>query len=62
MTLLIRDQDNIEKGREEERENGINLLISSLRDFGVSSGEILKKVQEKYNLTGEEVEKYFNRV
>ena len=60
MTLLIRDQDNIEKGREEERENGINLLISSLRDFGVSSGEILKKVQEKYNLTGEEVEKYFN--
>ena len=72
MTLLIRDQDNIEKGREEglkegvelgrehEREQGISLLISSLSDFGISPGEILKKVQEKYNLTGEEVKKYFN--
>ena len=64
MTLLLRDQDNIEKGRvegrKEEREEGIHLLISSLRDFGVSSGEIIKKVQEKYNLTGEEVRKYFN--
>ena len=68
MTLLFRDQDNIEKGREEgmelgrerEREQGIGLLISSLNDFGISPGEILKKVQEKYNLTGEEVKKYFN--
>lgn len=68
MTLLVRDQDNIEKGREEgmelgrerEREQGIGLLISSLNDFGISPGEILKKVQEKYNLTGEEVKKYFN--
>ena len=62
MTLLLRDQDNIEKGRAEEREKGIYLLISSLRDFGVSSGEIIKKVQEKYNLTGEEVRKYFNTI
>ena len=43
MTLMLRDQENIEKGielgrtegRAEERQEGIRLMVSALRDFGI---------------------------
>lgn len=60
MTLMLRDQENIEKGiemgreegRVEGRQEGIRLMVSALRDFGISREEIQKKIQEKYQLTG----------
>lgn len=66
MTLMLRDQENIEKGiemgreegREEGRQEGIRLMVSALRDFGIPKEEILKKIQEKYQLTGQELEEY----
>ena len=66
MTLSIRDQDNIEKGMEkgleqgleQGREEGIRLMISALREFGISEAEIRKTVREKYRITEEEQKKY----
>ena len=74
MTLMLRDQENIEKGielgraegraegrtegRAEERQEGIRLMVSALWDFGIPKEEIRKKIQEKYQLTGQELEEY----
>ena len=66
MTLMLRDQENIEKGielgrtegRAEERQEGIRLMVSALRDFGIPKEEIRKKIQEKYQLTEQELEVY----
>ena len=62
MTLMLRDQENIEKGielgRAEERLEGIRLMVSALRDFGIPKEEIRKKIQEKYQLTEQELEEY----
>ena len=70
MTLMLRDQENIEKGielgrvegrtegRAEERQEGIRLMVSALWDFGIPKEEISKKIQEKYQLTEQELEGY----
>ena len=66
MTLMLRDQENIEKGielgrtegRAEERQEGIRLMVSALRDFGIPKEKIRKKIQEKYQLTEQELEVY----
>ena len=62
MTLTLRDQENIEKGielrRAEERQVGIRLMVSALRDFGIPKEEIRKKIQEKYWLTEKELGEY----
>ena len=78
MTLMLRDQENIEKGielgraegraegreegrtegRAEERQEGIRLMVSALWDFGIPKEEIRKKIQEKYQLTEQELEVY----
>ena len=74
MTLMLRDQENIEKGielgraegraegrtegRAEERQEGIRLMVSALWDFGIPKEEIRRKIQEKYQLTGQELEEY----
>lgn len=74
MTLMLRDQEKIEKGielgraegraegrtegRAEERQEGIRLMVSALWDFGIPKEEIRKKIQEKYQLTGPELEEY----
>ena len=54
MTLLMRDQENREIGREE----GILGTVSSLRDFNIPDHDILLKIQEKYGLSQEEAERY----
>ena len=51
MTLLMRDQENIEKGK-------IYGAISMCRDLGLPEDEISKKLQEKYHLSWEEVQEY----
>ena len=57
MTLLMRDQENVEKGREE----GILGMISALRDLNIPDSTILQKLQEKFFLTKEESQKYLSR-
>ncbi len=69
MTLLMRDQENIEKGREEgreegkqqERERGIKLMIESGKELGVDRNSMLEKVAEKYNLNAEQALIYMGR-
>ena len=57
MTLLMRDQENVEKGREQ----GILGMISALRDLDIPDSIILQKLQEKFFLTKEESQKYLSR-
>ncbi len=57
MTLLMRDQENVEKGRE----HGILGMISALRDLDIPDSIILQKLQEKFFLTKEESQKYLSR-
>ena len=63
MTLLMRDQENIEKGREEGiqqgREEGkIYGAVSTYRELGLSDSEILERLQKKYRITESEAEDY----
>ena len=54
MTLLMRDQENMEKGMRK----GIYGAIVMCRDFGASDAEIVEKLQEKFHLSHEEAEQY----
>lgn len=66
MTLLMRDQENIEKGMEQgiEKgmeqgiEKGIVAMVSALRDFGVADADIIQTIQDKFQIPVEEAEKY----
>ena len=58
MTLMLRDQDNIEKGREEERKEGIRILVESLKNLRIPDDQIYETVRVKYSLTEEELKKY----
>ena len=51
MMLLMRDQENIEKGK-------IYGAISMCYDLGLSGDEILEKLQIKFHLSHEEAEQY----
>ena len=51
MTLLMRDQENMEKGI-------IYGTIAAYRDFSVSDVEIIKKLQTKFHLSHEEAAQY----
>ncbi|HCT92340.1 MAG TPA: hypothetical protein DF613_13330 [Lachnospiraceae bacterium] len=51
MTLLMRDQENIEKGK-------IYGAISVYRDLKLSDMEIAQRLQEKYHLSWEEANEY----
>ena len=55
MTLLMRDQENIEKGIEKGKIYG---AISMCYDLGLSGDEILEKLQIKFHLSHEEAEQY----
>ena len=73
MTLLMRDQENIEKGREEgiqqgreegkqqEREQGIKLMVESGKELGVDRQRMKAKIAEKYNLDDEQASMYMDR-
>ena len=54
MTLLMRDQINVEKGIEQ----GIKGTVSILKNLGVPQETILVKIQEQYHLSLEEAKKY----
>lgn len=62
MTLLMREQEiweeAEEKGREEEREEGIRGLVTVLKELNVPLQTILVKIQQQYNLSPEASQKY----
>lgn len=58
MTLRMRDRENQEIGREEERQEGIKKMVSALKSFGIPPQSILLKIQEEYNLTPEVSKQY----
>lgn len=63
MTLWMRDQENIEKGREEGIEEGMEKgkiygAVSTYRELGLSDSEILERLQKKYHITENEAEAY----
>ena len=59
MTLLMRDQENIEKGIEKGIEQGkIYGAISMCQDLGLTVDEILERLQVKFHLSHEEAEQY----
>ena len=45
MTLQMRDEENRERGREEGREEGIKNMIETLKELGIPTETILKKVK-----------------
>ena len=55
MTLEMRDQENIELGREIGRVMG---MLSLLRESNVPDDNIYRMIQKKYDLSIEEVEHY----
>lgn len=59
MTLLMRDQENIEKGRKEGKICGAILMC---RDLNLSEDVISKKLQEKFQLSEEEAKEYLQTV
>jgi len=54
MTLLMRDQENIEKGIEK----GIKETVSVMRKYNIPDAEIAQEIQERYDLSREEAEEY----
>lgn len=54
MTLLMRDQENMEKGMEK----GILAMVSVLRDLGIPDIMIVQKIQEKFQFSKEDAERY----
>jgi hypothetical protein len=54
MTLYMRDLENIEKGREEERRESIKALIEICQELSVFKENMIMKLMEKYHLKKEE--------
>lgn len=54
ITLLMRDQENIEKGIEK----GIRGRVSALKELNIPDATIMQKIREKFDLSGEEAESY----
>ncbi len=58
MTLLMRDQINVEKGIEQGIEQGIKGTVSILKNLDIPQQIILAKLQEQYNLSLEAAKKF----
>lgn len=54
MTLLMRDQENIEMGMARG-------IIETGIDFGLSEGELLNRLQDKLNITFESAQEYLEK-
>ena len=62
MTLLMRDQENIEMGMEKGMEIGkAEGIIETGLDFGLSEGELLKRLQDKLSITFESAQEYLEK-
>lgn len=59
MTLLMRDQENLERGLEQGLEIGrIYGTISAYKELNLSEDTILNKLMEKFQLTEDEAKEY----
>lgn len=58
MTLLMRDQENYEKGVEEGKTKGIKILYDTLRNMGISDEITMQQIMKSYHLTRAEAERY----
>ena len=50
-------QKGIQKGIRKEMQNGIQVLITTCKDFGISFEETATKLKEKYSLKEEEAQR-----
>lgn len=62
MKLIREDERELgrEEGRAEGREEGIKALIETCRDFGLSKEEMISKILQKFSVSGEKLQKYWN--
>lgn len=58
MTLLMRDQENMEKGMEKGVKKGIRAMVSALRDYNIPDDDIVAKLQEKFKISWDEAKSY----
>ena len=58
MTLQIRDYLNRQDGYELGIQQGIQIMVETLKELGLSSQQILQKVNEKYHVSEVEIKKY----
>lgn len=67
MTLLMRDQENLERGLEQGLEQGLKQgkeigriygTISAYKELNLSEDTILNKLMEKFQLTADEAKEY----
>jgi len=56
--LLMRDQENIEKGREEGREEGIHAMIRSLHSLKIDDSTIVEQLMKEFHLSKDEAKYY----
>ena len=54
MTLLMRDQENMEKGIEK----GIKAMVMTLKELNIPDVTIEQKIQEKFDFSSEEAKRY----
>lgn len=51
----------IQKGKQEEREQSIIILVESLRELDIQEEDILRKIEEKYQLAREEAVEFVKK-
>lgn len=51
----------MQKGKQEEREQSIMILVESLRELDIPEEDILRKIEEKYQLTQEEAAEFVKK-
>lgn len=56
----VRIEKAEQKSRQEEREEGIRSLVKSLKNLKIEDNKILEQLQEVYNLSKEQAEKYLS--
>lgn len=66
MTLLMRDQENVERGKQQGIQQGIQKgihgAVSMCRELKLSDEEIVKMLQKTYHLTDQEAEMYMKEM
>ena len=60
MMSVIYDAEIREEAKQEERQHGINAMIDLLSEMGQTPEFIRRKISEKYSLSQQEAETYFN--
>ena len=51
-------QKGIQEGKKEERQRGIQAMVSVLKDLNIAEDVIVKKLEEKFGLSAGQARKY----